>query len=42
MSFCASPKYIASLEAIGVDIIELTGNHNNDYGADENTSTIET
>ena len=40
MTFCSSPKYIATLEAIGVDIIELTGNHNNDYGSSNNKSTI--
>ena len=42
MTFCSSPKYIATLEAIGVDIIELTGNHNNDYGSSNNKSTIMT
>lgn len=28
--FCSDPKYIELLEFIGADIIELTGNHNND------------
>jgi hypothetical protein len=28
--FCSDPKYIELLEYIGADIIELTGNHNND------------
>jgi hypothetical protein len=28
--FCSDPKYIELLEHIGADIIELTGNHNND------------
>ena len=32
MRFCSNPKYVDTLEAIGLDIIELTGNHNNDYG----------
>jgi hypothetical protein len=30
--FCSSPKYIELLEAAGTDIIELTGNHNLDWG----------
>ena len=41
MVFCAKPEYIKTLQDIGVDIVELTGNHNNDYGAKNNTSTIE-
>jgi poly-gamma-glutamate synthesis protein (capsule biosynthesis protein) len=28
--FCSDPKYIELLEFVGTDIIELTGNHNND------------
>lgn len=36
--FCSNPKYIELLEYVGADIIEVTGNHNNDamymYGAD--------
>lgn len=28
--FCSSPDYIALFDDIGADIIELTGNHNND------------
>ncbi|MEA3327038.1 MAG: CapA family protein, partial [Chloroflexota bacterium] len=36
--FCSDPKYIELFEYIGADIIELTGNHNNDslytYGED--------
>jgi poly-gamma-glutamate synthesis protein (capsule biosynthesis protein) len=32
MRFCSSPKYIALLEYVGADIIELTGNHNLDWG----------
>ena len=30
--FCSDPSYIAILEAVGADIIELTGNHNADWG----------
>jgi hypothetical protein len=36
--FCSNPDYIELLDFIGADIIELTGNHNNDslvkYGVD--------
>jgi poly-gamma-glutamate capsule biosynthesis protein CapA/YwtB (metallophosphatase superfamily) len=32
--FCSLPEYIAVLDLAGADIIELTGNHNLDYGAD--------
>ncbi len=41
MRFCSSTKYVESLKKIGLDIIELTGNHNNDYGAQWNTYSIE-
>jgi len=41
MSFCSRPEYIESLIDSGVDIVELTGNHNNDYGAGYNASSIE-
>lgn len=41
MTFCSSPEYIEALKAIGADIIELTGNHNNDYGATYNASTVD-
>lgn len=40
MSFCSNTDYLAALDAIGLDIIELTGNHNNDYGATANTDSI--
>ena len=31
--FCSDPRYMALLEEIGVDVVELTGNHLNDWGA---------
>mgnify|MGYP000145780161 CR=1 FL=1 len=40
MRFCSNPNYIKTLEKIGVDVIELTGNHNNDFGSSNNASTI--
>jgi poly-gamma-glutamate capsule biosynthesis protein CapA/YwtB (metallophosphatase superfamily) len=41
MRFCSRPESIAVLKAIGVDVVELTGNHNNDFGSSYNTQTIE-
>ena len=41
MAFCSNPRYIDTLKKSGVDIVELTGNHNNDYGATHSASTIE-
>ncbi|MGE5124217.1 MAG: CapA family protein, partial [Acidobacteriaceae bacterium] len=32
--FCSDPKYIDLLKTVGTDIIELTGDHFMDYGAD--------
>ncbi len=40
MRFCSKPQYIETLRDSGIDIVELTGNHNNDYGSKYNTSTI--
>ena len=31
-TFCSDPKYAELLKTIGLDVVELTGNHNNDYG----------
>ena len=38
--FCAPPQTIDTLKSSGVDLVELTGNHNNDAGAQANTDTI--
>ena len=32
LMFCSQPRYIELLEFIGADVIDLTGNHNLDYG----------
>lgn len=32
LTFCSKPEYMEALTASGVDIIGLTGNHQNDYG----------
>lgn len=42
MRFCSKPEYVETLEKSGVDIVELTGNHNNDFGSEYNKNTIET
>lgn len=34
LRFCSDPKYIDLLENVGADVIELTGNHLNDWGRD--------
>jgi len=39
--FCSNPKYIELLETIGTDVIELTGDHFMDYGADATLYTLE-
>ncbi len=41
MAFCADYKMYQVLDDIGVDIVELTGNHNNDWGASANRETID-
>ena len=41
LRFCARPKDIEVLEKLGVNVVELTGNHVNDYGTDNFASTLE-
>ena len=38
--FCALPEMIEPLKASGIDVVELTGNHNNDVGTKYDTDTI--
>ena len=40
MQFCTPWKYYTILKEAGFGVIELTGNHNNDYGADANKDTM--
>ncbi len=40
MLFCSPLRYFKILEESGFDVIELTGNHNNDYGSRHNTESI--
>lgn len=39
--FCSDPRYIALLRAVGADLIELTGNHFQDYGSQATLNTLE-
>lgn len=39
--FCSDPKYIGLLEDVGTDIVELTGNHFQDWGSEATLKTIE-
>ncbi|HEY59875.1 MAG TPA: hypothetical protein G4N92_04190 [Anaerolineae bacterium] len=39
--FCSKPEYIALLEAIGTDVVELTGDHFRDWGSDAILYTID-
>jgi len=39
--FCSSPKYIELLEVVGTDVVELTGNHFQDYGSVATLQTLE-
>ncbi len=38
--FCSPPAAIETLKDSGVDLVELTGNHNNDTGSQYNTNSI--
>ncbi len=39
--FCSHPRYAELLAYIGTDIVELTGNHLNDYGREPLRATLE-
>ena len=39
--FCSDPKYVALLEDIGTDVVELTGNHFQDWGSEATLFTLE-
>ena len=39
--FCSDPKYIDLFTDIGVDVVELTGHHFEDYGAKATLETLE-
>ncbi len=39
--FCSDPRYLALLTDVGTDVVELTGNHLNDFGPDALVGTID-
>ena len=39
--FCADDRYLELLQYVGTDVVELTGNHVNDWGADNLLHTID-
>ena len=42
LQFCANPRYLQTLKDLGVNVVELTGNHENDYGPEYFVNTIQT
>lgn len=40
-TFCANDRYFALLETLGADVIELTGNHVNDWGPEALLHTLD-
>lgn len=41
MRFCSDPKYIELLSGLGVDVVELTGNHLMDWGPEAMLETMD-
>jgi len=41
LQFCSDPRYIALLEDVGTDVVELTGNHLLDYGSQPIFTTLD-
>lgn len=39
--FCSKPEYIQLLEAVGTDVVELTGDHFGDWGPEAMVGTLE-
>lgn len=40
MRFCSNPSYINVLKGLGINIVEVTGNHENDYGPEKFVDTL--
>jgi enterochelin esterase-like enzyme len=40
-SFCSKPEHFELFTLLGLDIVELSGNHNNDYGYDAYLDTLQ-
>lgn len=41
LRFCSDPSYIQLLEAVGTDVVELSGDHFNDYGQEAMLYTLD-
>lgn len=41
LTFCSKPEYMEALTASGVDIIGLTGNHQNDFGREDAVKSLD-
>ena len=41
LTFCSKPEYLKALTDSGVDIIGLTGNHQNDYGREDAVASLD-
>lgn len=41
LTFCSKPEYLKALTDCGVDIIGLTGNHQNDYGREDAVQSLD-
>jgi poly-gamma-glutamate synthesis protein (capsule biosynthesis protein) len=41
LTFCSDPRYIALLEDVGTDVVELTGNHMRDHGSAPFLTTLD-
>lgn len=41
MMFCSRPEYLELLSDVGTDLVELTGNHNLDYGRKPYTDSLD-
>ncbi len=40
-TFCSADSYFALLESLGTDVVEVTGNHVNDWGTENFTRTLD-
>ena len=40
-AFCSKESYFDVLTKAGINVVELTGNHNNDYGYADNLHTLD-
>lgn len=41
VTFCSADRYFELLQSLGVDVVELTGNHVNDYGREPLAHTLD-